>query len=807
MSTKKDSFDDDLAASSTVVIEPDLTALKEDHTEKHNITQEGSKKFFLVHIGGAQQGEALELESSNLIGQKGCSINLNNPSISHKHCELLNEKGVLSIKDLGSTNGTFVEGQRIHPNTKIAINEGDVIVIGTMEFQIVGDKNIDHAADDLELESGTIPLQNHNEPQEQKIEATDPVAPKPTTVPKFNGQAAGMAVKKNHLQKNSRPKKKMPFGKKSKKKLKLTMSGDTDALLIPRFFALAADVALTIILYKVLFSLEMVQRTHEQVEKLSYNFLSQYFHLPMVKDVVDIIWPYFPYIALFFLHTSLFILLSRVTLSQLCLGMTTHTNFLWSRLGGIIRNALGLVTLPFLIFDFPVILGRRSFKEVVSFTHLSVSPGVIQTLKGSLYLGIVFIGLLLSPLLNRPEFIQGKPITDYSKITMKEKGRLPATLGNEIASKSLKLKTFLTPRGQMTYFPQFSLVQEKDKKKLLPQISFYHPGRNLKGNLTYINTLFYKELFLVAKKWNPVFEMKFPLINQFIQKQDGKWTPGHKKEAIRLVRSFFNIKIENIWEHVVKFGPFIQGHVDAREHILEKLPQGPVKSVSTLKVSDHHFLKLEVPGKSYLLNVGDPYGILYELQVKGNSKRIVFEFSLIQNVFNKAQFIYPEKLVKSPKNEESESPTNFSAFHIHELVLNNKSTLLESQVEEIITRFYRRILEEGASVLASRKTSYINHFESQLNQFINSFDYVVKRGKNNWSVKIQGLKNDLQEVSLALEKSNESFFVQNQESVLAPEMRLEGDGSGDLPTSEGTESSSQSSNQDQSTQVKPTVSQ
>jgi pSer/pThr/pTyr-binding forkhead associated (FHA) protein len=56
---------------------------------------------------------------------------LDDPGISRRHCEIrVTNDGphlVTSIRDLGSTNGTFVNGQRI---TSTRLDEGDEITIG-----------------------------------------------------------------------------------------------------------------------------------------------------------------------------------------------------------------------------------------------------------------------------------------------------------------------------------------------------------------------------------------------------------------------------------------------------------------------------------------------------------------------------------------------------------------------------------------------------------------------------------------------------------------------------------------------------
>src|SRR5262249_35429077 len=57
------------------------------------------------------------------------------PAVSSHHAELRNVAGVYRIVDLDSTNGTFVNGQRV---TDAALSEGDVVGVGSSTFRLAG---------------------------------------------------------------------------------------------------------------------------------------------------------------------------------------------------------------------------------------------------------------------------------------------------------------------------------------------------------------------------------------------------------------------------------------------------------------------------------------------------------------------------------------------------------------------------------------------------------------------------------------------------------------------------------------------
>ncbi len=57
--------------------------------------------------------------------------------VSRVHAELQIIDAVVHINDLGSTNGTFVNSQRLKPNTPTALRKGDELLLGRLAFQVL----------------------------------------------------------------------------------------------------------------------------------------------------------------------------------------------------------------------------------------------------------------------------------------------------------------------------------------------------------------------------------------------------------------------------------------------------------------------------------------------------------------------------------------------------------------------------------------------------------------------------------------------------------------------------------------------
>lgn len=64
-----------------------------------------------------------------------CDIKLVSDRVSRHHCEILYKDGQFEVRDLGSTNGTYVDGARV---SRAALRNGAVINVPTQVFAFTG---------------------------------------------------------------------------------------------------------------------------------------------------------------------------------------------------------------------------------------------------------------------------------------------------------------------------------------------------------------------------------------------------------------------------------------------------------------------------------------------------------------------------------------------------------------------------------------------------------------------------------------------------------------------------------------------
>ena len=99
--------------------------------------------YQLVVVRGRAATQALKLGNGvTTVGrQEDCQLRIRSSQVSRKHCQLFEKKGLLIVKDLGSSNGTLVNGKKV--DDQCVLEPGDELTIGAVKLKV---EKVDAAA-------------------------------------------------------------------------------------------------------------------------------------------------------------------------------------------------------------------------------------------------------------------------------------------------------------------------------------------------------------------------------------------------------------------------------------------------------------------------------------------------------------------------------------------------------------------------------------------------------------------------------------------------------------------------------------
>jgi pSer/pThr/pTyr-binding forkhead associated (FHA) protein len=102
----------------------------------------GPTRVMTMHVllveTGKNKGKRLKLpEGESIVGRdETAALRIASSEVSRQHCVITAKADGLSIRDLGSSNGTFVNGEAITGETQL--KPGDLLMIGPMGFRVQG---------------------------------------------------------------------------------------------------------------------------------------------------------------------------------------------------------------------------------------------------------------------------------------------------------------------------------------------------------------------------------------------------------------------------------------------------------------------------------------------------------------------------------------------------------------------------------------------------------------------------------------------------------------------------------------------
>src|SRR5271166_1986138 len=92
--------------------------------------------YALQVVQGRSEANTLRLmDGVNSIGRHDdCLIRIKSSQVSRRHCEVFEVADKLTIRDLGSSNGTFVNGKKV--SGQQVLKHGDELTVGAVTLRV-----------------------------------------------------------------------------------------------------------------------------------------------------------------------------------------------------------------------------------------------------------------------------------------------------------------------------------------------------------------------------------------------------------------------------------------------------------------------------------------------------------------------------------------------------------------------------------------------------------------------------------------------------------------------------------------------
>lgn len=650
-------------------------------------------KVFELELSNMEDTPVYRLSHQLSIGSEIGNIIISDPSISPRHATFVLQDEVVSLMDHGSLSGTTINGKKIEAGKSIILEESDVVKVGDLEVRLkVGRASV--KADEI------------------------------PDIPSDEPAVVALPVQEEKVVQEKTPKSfiDIPAKTAKNKKAEITIQGathSTNALM--RVLAVISDILLSYIILTVFLPFDefrlFIESVPEMVSSVIDVDMDAIFSLlgedmgfvkEMATDAIAFITSTFqilPLLIIFALVRLTTTFLFGVSFSELLLGIRPVGNGIWARFGGVLRVLVGFITWPFLIFDLPSLVSRRTLKEVVTFTNTQVPSKFIAILGVIVFLPLMIALCVVAPLAQGLEFPEAVFVNDRIDQRVKVKVNDPSVAEVTVVaekSQSLDLEITYNPE-ELKLIPDFKFHGVQSKLNVRNSLVFYQRDLQTTVEWEVYKNFSLKQLLGIGIKGNFFLYDKYPEIYNFVYEpddlnvafrktQNAKAQNAFASEVIEFTKSTFGLTIGSVVEYMQAETPLIKGLLDYRSSLLGLLEYKDFDQIGFIKIGNLVFMKI-----SY--NKQKPFDLLIPL-VKGPGRIFKVTFQKKENAVTSASKFYKFNLEKTNwlPDHQTQGSDAMTALEVYDLFSGEKfKTLLQSSTRS--QSLYGYYYETSAEIL------------------------------------------------------------------------------------------------------------
>ena len=566
--------------------------------------------------------------------------------------------------------------------------------------QSVGEKLANHA----DLSQGDIQVEDKLNEDLEEVVLDDSVLPESVYL-EHNS-------KKKKNDKDIKPKQVLKTKKEeTKKKVKTVSATDPASNGYVRLVAFFLDSILCLIILEVFgvyteFSAiykELPVDIYESIKPLFMEFIYPYYlilvkEIPQVSGLVNDILNLdeLPRILTFLSFVFIIRIISGLVLSksigQMLMGIKFKEKFLYKRIMFMIREIIGIILFPFIIFDLPTLISKRSFKEVITRTHYYSESNLRIIFGIFIILPLSILTYTISPVFKGLEILP--------KVLVEESSgkRRPYQYKQKTHSKFLSLQ--YDKNENFRTLPDFSFAIKDRKRVMTSGLMFIDLNKMKTLKLEKVKEFSLQKLYEDFTKLNITAQFFQPTIydtsnNIALKSKNFVFAVENKSklanEMKEVIKGSFAFEPTLIHEFIMINGPFYNGFRDAREKV-ESLYDSKIKKINFFNIGDGQFMMTShssLKSKKFYF---------FEL---GKLKTTMYSFSKDVTNRKNISMIKSFEFNDSKKIESVEDPIGIFA---NQLVSKNKNVSQDTQ-QAVYQEYYdicRVLLEKSKFVLLEK---------------------------------------------------------------------------------------------------------
>ena len=631
----------------------------------------------LVIFTSDHKGEKFPLSNgkSLQVGREKVDIVISHRSVSALHCTFSNQDGITFLIENGSTNGTFLNRQRLRPHRRVIVDEDDEIYIGQVKVCVLMPKSKGTSHEDFP--SPPLREQTMAKAQQSPSQSTEDLLGQDQNDITLTRQAPKEGASRERIRNywgKRRGQNQVSIGKNRKSPSEgIPLAGP-----FFRFWALAGDFLFNDFIVALLFHFQF---SLDIIEGLKKDWLQEINvtlgELLKMNNPVDLL--VIP-LLIFGLFRLLCIVLFGVSLAQGLMGFRGMYGFIWNRLGGVIRAFWELLLGGFLIFDIPLLWKKRSVKELLSRTAIINGPRILRLFSSVTLIPLMMALPLASDFILQWDYHKGFVVTPYNvpSLPSKEK-KAEENLFFDFTSRSFRVSSSpIVDKDRFLFLTGYNITSKNKSKRFRRRIALFDRKLNRPAYLTVYSRNKLEKAFSRAfsndlaleTQYSKAFAL-FPglkISDVLLMTGPRKMIPiGNKVEE--LLKMSFALNTSSVIGHIISGNFSINKMARLRQFFIEEFQLTPQSQIQTVKLNQHRFLKInpeplntatERLTQVYFIPIDTFRGPIYELTYFNRDGGELVGLKLLQYLFTGGRFYFDRPLLPfSPPSEEDLSKVTF----------------------------------------------------------------------------------------------------------------------------------------------------